>query len=64
MGKIDVQACTKKGIRVSNVPTAVDDATADTNSKKPSLPASMELRLYKVVIPTQLLFLCPIPVTL
>ncbi|KAL2758973.1 hypothetical protein ACRALDRAFT_2058187 [Sodiomyces alcalophilus JCM 7366] len=27
---IDVQACTKQGISVSNVPTAVDDATADT----------------------------------
>ncbi|CAG8957557.1 hypothetical protein HYFRA_00010423 [Hymenoscyphus fraxineus] len=29
--QIDVQACTKRDIRVSNVPTAVDDATADTN---------------------------------
>lgn len=29
--QVDVQACTDKGIRVSNVPTAVDDATADTN---------------------------------
>jgi len=29
--QIDVQACTAKGIRVSNVPTAVDDSTADTN---------------------------------
>ncbi|EHL01238.1 putative 2-hydroxyacid dehydrogenase UNK4.10 [Glarea lozoyensis 74030] len=29
--QIDVNACTKADIRVSNVPTAVDDATADTN---------------------------------
>ncbi|KAI9050917.1 hypothetical protein LZ554_005029 [Drepanopeziza brunnea f. sp. 'monogermtubi'] len=29
--QIDIHACTQKGIRVSNVPTAVDDATADTN---------------------------------
>ena len=29
--QIDVQACTAKDIRVSNVPTAVDDATADVN---------------------------------
>ncbi|TVY68681.1 putative 2-hydroxyacid dehydrogenase UNK4.10, partial [Lachnellula suecica] len=29
--QIDVHACTARGIRVSNVPTAVDDATADTN---------------------------------
>ncbi|MCJ1335974.1 hypothetical protein MMC09_001248 [Bachmanniomyces sp. S44760] len=28
--QIDVPACTKHGIHVSNVPTAVDDATADT----------------------------------
>ncbi|KAI9775143.1 MAG: hypothetical protein M1835_005926 [Candelina submexicana] len=28
---VDVPACTARGIRVSNVPTAVDDATADTN---------------------------------
>lgn len=26
----DVPACTERGIKVSNVPTAVDDATADT----------------------------------
>lgn len=29
--QIDVAACTAHGVRVSNVPTAVDDATADTN---------------------------------
>ncbi|PQE11273.1 glyoxylate reductase protein [Rutstroemia sp. NJR-2017a BVV2] len=29
--QIDVNACTARDIRVSNVPTAVDDATADTN---------------------------------
>jgi len=29
--QVDVAACTAKGIRVSNVPTAVDDATADVN---------------------------------
>jgi len=29
--QIDVHACTEQGIRVSNVPTAVDDATADVN---------------------------------
>ncbi|KAI9814433.1 MAG: hypothetical protein M1827_003289 [Pycnora praestabilis] len=29
--QIDIAVCTAKGIRVSNVPTAVDDATADTN---------------------------------
>jgi glyoxylate reductase len=29
--QIDVAACTARGIRVSNVPTAVDDATADVN---------------------------------
>jgi len=29
--QIDVHACTAHDIRVSNVPTAVDDATADTN---------------------------------
>lgn len=29
--QIDVHACTKHDIRISNVPTAVDDATADTN---------------------------------
>lgn len=29
--QVDVAACTKRGIRVSNVPKAVDDATADTN---------------------------------
>jgi len=29
--QIDVHACTANDIRVSNVPTAVDDATADTN---------------------------------
>jgi glyoxylate reductase len=29
--QVDVQACTKRGIRVSNTPTAVDDATADVN---------------------------------
>jgi glyoxylate reductase len=29
--QIDVHACTKRGIRVSNTPTAVDDATADVN---------------------------------
>ncbi|KAG8168851.1 hypothetical protein KVR01_001600 [Diaporthe batatas] len=28
--QIDVPACTSRGIKVSNVPTAVDDATADT----------------------------------
>jgi lactate dehydrogenase-like 2-hydroxyacid dehydrogenase len=29
--QIDVHACTAHDIKVSNVPTAVDDATADTN---------------------------------
>jgi glyoxylate reductase len=29
--QVDVQACMKRGIRVSNTPTAVDDATADIN---------------------------------
>jgi len=29
--QVDVSVCTKRGIRVSNVPKAVDDATADTN---------------------------------
>ncbi|RDW66276.1 NAD(P)-binding Rossmann-fold containing protein [Coleophoma cylindrospora] len=29
--QIDVHACTARNIRVSNVPTAVDDATADVN---------------------------------
>lgn len=29
--QVDVHACTARGIRVSNVPTAVNDATADTN---------------------------------
>lgn len=29
--QVDVHACTARGIRVSNVPTAVDDATADVN---------------------------------
>lgn len=29
--QIDVHACTQHDVRVSNVPTAVDDATADTN---------------------------------
>ena len=29
--QVDVDACTQHGVRVSNVPTAVDDATADTN---------------------------------
>jgi hypothetical protein len=29
--QIDVHACTANDIRVSNVPTAVDDATADVN---------------------------------
>lgn len=29
--QVDVAACTAKGIRVSNVPTAVDDSTADEN---------------------------------
>ncbi|KAL5614485.1 hypothetical protein BROUX41_004590 [Berkeleyomyces rouxiae] len=29
--QIDVAACTARGIRVSNTPTAVDDATADLN---------------------------------
>jgi glyoxylate reductase len=29
--QVDVQACTKRGIRVSNTPKAVDDATADIN---------------------------------
>jgi lactate dehydrogenase-like 2-hydroxyacid dehydrogenase len=29
--QIDVHACTEHDIRVSNVPTAVDDATADVN---------------------------------
>ncbi|CZT41838.1 probable glyoxylate reductase [Rhynchosporium secalis] len=29
--QIDIHACTARGIRVSHVPTAVDDATADTN---------------------------------
>lgn len=29
--QIDVHACTAHSIRVSNVPTAVDDATADVN---------------------------------
>ncbi|SPQ23940.1 32b52c10-8356-4efb-826a-a69afccd1af0 [Thermothielavioides terrestris] len=28
--QVDIQACTAHGIRVSNTPTAVDDATADT----------------------------------
>lgn len=28
--QVDVPACSARGIRVSNVPTAVDDATADT----------------------------------
>lgn len=28
---MDISACTARGIRVSNVPKAVDDATADTN---------------------------------
>jgi glyoxylate reductase len=29
--QVDVQACSRRGIRVSNTPTAVDDATADLN---------------------------------
>ncbi|KAF2430583.1 hypothetical protein EJ08DRAFT_238641 [Tothia fuscella] len=29
--QIDVKACTNRSIRVSNIPKAVDDATADTN---------------------------------
>ena len=29
--QIDIAPCTERGIRVSNVPTAVDDATADVN---------------------------------
>lgn len=29
--QIDIPACTSHGVRISNVPTAVDDATADTN---------------------------------
>lgn len=29
--QIDIAPCTERDIRVSNVPTAVDDATADTN---------------------------------
>lgn len=29
--QVDVHACTDRGIRVSNTPTAVDDATADVN---------------------------------
>jgi glyoxylate reductase len=29
--QVDVHACTARDIRVSNVPTAVDDATADVN---------------------------------
>ncbi|KAG9243205.1 D-isomer specific 2-hydroxyacid dehydrogenase [Calycina marina] len=29
--QIDLHACTERGIRVSNVPTAVDDATADVS---------------------------------
>jgi len=29
--QVDVHACSKRDIHVSNVPTAVDDATADTN---------------------------------
>ncbi|KAI9782736.1 MAG: hypothetical protein M1839_004724 [Geoglossum umbratile] len=29
--QVDIQPCTERGIRVSNVPTAVDDATADCN---------------------------------
>lgn len=29
--QVDINACTARGIRVSNVPKAVDDATADTN---------------------------------
>jgi len=29
--QVHVESCTAHGIRVSNVPTAVDDATADTN---------------------------------
>jgi lactate dehydrogenase-like 2-hydroxyacid dehydrogenase len=29
--QVDVHACTDRGIKVSNVPTAVDDATADVN---------------------------------
>ena len=29
--QIDINACTAHDIRVSNVPTAVDDATADVN---------------------------------
>jgi glyoxylate reductase len=29
--QIDVHVCTEHDIRISNVPTAVDDATADTN---------------------------------
>ncbi|KAF8865447.1 hypothetical protein BDZ45DRAFT_611924 [Acephala macrosclerotiorum] len=29
--QVDIHACTEHGIRVSNVPKAVDDATADTN---------------------------------
>ncbi|KAH0542742.1 hypothetical protein FGG08_002881 [Glutinoglossum americanum] len=29
--QVDIQPCTERGIRVSNVPAAVDDATADVN---------------------------------
>ena len=29
--QVDVHACTEHGIKVSNTPTAVDDATADNN---------------------------------
>ena len=29
--QVDVHACTERGIKVSNTPTAVDDATADNN---------------------------------
>ncbi|KAF2813468.1 uncharacterized protein BDZ99DRAFT_486687 [Mytilinidion resinicola] len=29
--QVDVHACSERGIKVSNVPTAVDDATADVN---------------------------------
>ena len=50
--QVDVHACTAKDIRVSNVPTAVDDATADTNMfALPGLMTETHIDIFQVPHP-------------
>jgi len=63
--QVDVHACADRGIKVSNVPTAVDDATADVNmflilgALSALGPVSMDIYLPALVLPAALHYFLP-----